>query len=90
MTELATLLPPLMFVALALLLLSGMPVAFGLAACGLGFAMVGIELGVLPAALMQALPLRIFGIVTNEALLAIPFFTLMGSGSPWGQQSFVQ
>ena len=78
MTELATLLPPLMFVALALLLLSGMPVAFGLAACGLGFAMVGIELGVLPAALMQALPLRIFGIVTNEALLAIPFFTLMG------------
>ncbi|MEO8804819.1 MAG: TRAP transporter large permease subunit [Burkholderiaceae bacterium] len=71
-------LPALMFVALALVLLSGVPVVFGLAACGLVFAALGIQLGVMPAALLQALPLRLFGIMTNELLLAIPFFTLMG------------
>ncbi|MEG2999466.1 MAG: TRAP transporter large permease subunit [Comamonas sp.] len=59
-------------------LLIGFPVAFSLGACGLFFAVVGIELGVLPEALMQALPLRIYGIMQNETLLAIPFFTLMG------------
>jgi GntP family gluconate:H+ symporter len=53
-------------------------VAFSLGACGLFFGFVGIELNVLPASLMQALPLRIFGIMKNDTLLAIPFFTLMG------------
>ncbi len=71
-------LPALMFVALAVVLLSGVPVVFGLAACGLVFAALGIQLGVMPAALLQALPLRLIGIMTNELLLAIPFFTLMG------------
>ena len=42
------------------------------------FAFIGIELNVLPEALLQALPLRIYGIMQNETLLAIPFFTLMG------------
>ncbi len=71
-------LAPIMFLGLIVFLLMGFPVAFSLGACGLFFGFVGIELGVLPESLMQALPLRIFGIMQNETLLAIPFFTLMG------------
>ncbi len=71
-------LAPIMFIGLMVFLLLGFPVAFSLGACGLFFGFVGIELGVLPQALMQALPLRIFGIMQNDTLLAIPFFTLMG------------
>jgi GntP family gluconate:H+ symporter len=56
----------------------GFPVAFSLGACGLFFGFIGIELGLLPESLLQALPLRIFGIMQNDTLLAIPFFTLMG------------
>jgi len=69
---------PLMFLGLFTLLLTGFPVAFGLAACGLGFGWIGIEAGIFPAAMFQALPLRIFGIMQNDTLLAIPFFTFMG------------
>jgi len=69
---------PIMFSALIVFLLFGFPVAFGLAACGMFFGFVGIELGILPASLFQALPLRIFGIMGNDTLLAIPFFTFMG------------
>jgi GntP family gluconate:H+ symporter len=69
---------PIMFAGLICFLLVGFPVAFSLGACGLFFGFVGVELGVLPEALLQALPLRIFGIMQNDTLLAIPFFTLMG------------
>ncbi|HPO20817.1 MAG TPA: TRAP transporter large permease subunit, partial [Rubrivivax sp.] len=70
---------PIMFGGLVVFLLVGVPVAFSLAACGLLFGFVGIELGVPGMAqLMQALPLRIFGIMQNDTLLAIPFFTFMG------------
>ena len=69
---------PIMFGGLIAFLLLGFPVAFSLGACGLFFGFLGIELGILPPALMQALPLRIFGIITNDTMLAIPFFTLMG------------
>ncbi|MEP6557424.1 MAG: TRAP transporter large permease subunit, partial [Burkholderiales bacterium] len=69
---------PIMFAGLICFLLFGFPVAFSLGACGLFFAFIGIELGLLPEALMQALPLRLFGIMQNDTLLAIPFFTLMG------------
>ncbi|HET9644895.1 MAG TPA: TRAP transporter large permease subunit, partial [Burkholderiaceae bacterium] len=69
---------PIMFVGLIVFLLMGFSVAFSLAACGLFFGYLGVELGLLPASLMQALPLRIFGIMQNDTLLAIPFFTLMG------------
>lgn len=69
---------PIMFAGLIIFLLFGFPVAFSLGACGLFFGFVGIELGLLPQALMQALPLRLFGIMQNDTLLAIPFFTLMG------------
>ncbi|MGQ3076337.1 MAG: TRAP transporter large permease subunit, partial [Ferrovibrionaceae bacterium] len=76
---------PLMFAGLFLMLLSGIPVAFGLAATGLLFGWLGMTLtGLHPevlsigASLFQALPLRVFGIMQNDTLLAIPFFTLMG------------
>jgi TRAP-type mannitol/chloroaromatic compound transport system permease large subunit len=70
---------PIMFGGLIVFLLMGFSVAFSLAACGLLFGLIGIEIGVPGmASLMQALPLRLFGIMQNETLLAIPFFTFMG------------
>ncbi|MBY0463664.1 MAG: TRAP transporter large permease subunit, partial [Burkholderiales bacterium] len=69
---------PFMFVTLLAFLLSGFPVAFALAATGLFSGLVGMELGLFPSNLFQALPLRVFGIMQNDTLLAIPFFTLMG------------
>ncbi len=69
---------PLLFAGLLFFLLTGFPVAFSLAATGLLFGFLGMEAGLFPAALFQALPLRIFGIMSNDTLLAIPFFTLMG------------
>ncbi|MBS4016831.1 MAG: TRAP transporter large permease subunit [Dechloromonas sp.] len=69
---------PLMFVGLILFLISGFPVAFALAATGLLFGTIGMEAGLFPSTLFQALPLRLFGIMQNDTLLAIPFFTLMG------------
>ena len=75
---LTTNMAPIMFGSLIVFLLFGYSVAFSLAACGLFFGFVGIELGMLPASLMQALPLRMFGIMQNDTLLAIPFFTFMG------------
>ena len=72
------LMAPLMFAGLAVFLLLGYPVAFALAANGLLFAFIGIELGMLQPVLLQALPQRLFGIMSNQVLLAIPFFTFMG------------
>ncbi|MEX1166434.1 MAG: TRAP transporter large permease subunit [Hydrogenophaga sp.] len=69
---------PVMFVGLIAFLLIGFPVAFSLAATGLFFGLIGMELELFPSNLFQALPLRIFGIMQNDTLLAIPFFTLMG------------
>ena len=72
------LLAPLMFVALVLFLLLGYPVAFALAANGLLFSLLGIALGLFDFTFMQALPERVYGILSNATLLAIPFFTFMG------------
>ncbi len=69
---------PLLFCGLFFFLLTGIPVAFGLAATGLLFGFIGMEVGLFPQTLFQALPLRVFGIMKNETLLAIPFFTFMG------------
>ena len=69
---------PLMFGSLVLFMLFGYPVAFALAANGIVFGLIGIELGMLTPALFQALPDRIFGVMSNDTLLAIPFFTFMG------------
>ena len=78
MAWLAQNLAPLMFLGLVFFLLYGFPVAFALGASGLFFGLIGIELGLLSPVFFQALPLRIFGIIQNETLLAVPFFTLMG------------
>jgi len=69
---------PVMFAGLVFFLLLGFPVAFSLAACGLFFGLIGIELNLLPESLFQAFPLRIIGIMKNDTLLAVPFFTFMG------------
>ena len=69
---------PLMFGGLLAFLLTGIPVAFGLAATGLVFGFLGMEVGLFGSTMFQALPLRIFGIMQNDTLLAIPFFTFMG------------
>jgi TRAP-type mannitol/chloroaromatic compound transport system permease large subunit len=69
---------PIMFAALVVLLLLGYPVAFALAANGLIFGIIGIELGLFRPDFLQALPERIYGIMNNDVLLAVPFFTFMG------------
>jgi tripartite ATP-independent transporter DctM subunit len=71
--------PPAMFAALVAVFLFGFPVAFSLMALGLFFGSLGIVFGHFDPAFLQALPLRIFGIVSNELLLAVPFFTFMGA-----------
>lgn len=71
-------LAPIMFINLIGFLLLGFPVAFTLAATGILYGLVAIEFNLMQPALFQALPQRIFGIVANDTLLAIPFFTLMG------------
>ncbi len=69
---------PLMFAALVIVLLLGYPVSFALGAVGIGFGLIGIQLGLLQPTLLQALPERIWGVMSNETLLAVPFFTFMG------------
>ena len=70
---------PLMFGGLVVFMLIGFPVTFSLAAVGLFFGFIAIESGYFQFAFMQALPERVFGIISNDTLLAIPFFTLMGA-----------
>ena len=69
---------PIMFAGLICFLLLGFPVAFSLGACGLAFGVLGIELGIFPATIMEWLPQRLIGIMANDTLLAVPFFTFMG------------
>src|SRR5258707_6446821 len=69
---------PIMFASLVVFLLVGYPAAFALAANGLIFALIGIELGLFRPDFLQALPERVYGVMNNETLLAIPFFTFMG------------
>src|SRR5487761_2778164 len=69
---------PIMFGALVVILLLGYPAAFSLGAVGLIFALIGIELGQFQPDFLQALPDRVYGVMGNDTLLAIPFFTFMG------------
>ncbi|HEY5305790.1 MAG TPA: TRAP transporter large permease subunit [Pseudolabrys sp.] len=69
---------PIMFGALVFFLLLGYPAAFSLGAVGLIFALIGIELGLFVPDFLQALPERVYGVMSNDTLLAIPFFTFMG------------
>src|SRR4030081_2169735 len=69
---------PIMFASLVIILLLGYPAAFSLGAVGLIYALVGIELGQFQPDFLQALPERVYGVMNNDVLLAIPFFTFMG------------
>ena len=76
---------PIMFASLIVFLLLGYPVAFSLAANGLLFFFIGVELAPLSGGsisldwpLLNTLPNRFWGVLANETLLAIPFFTFMG------------
>ena len=69
---------PLMFGALIVFLLIGYPVAFALAANGIFFGLIGVALGMLEPSLLHALPQRIWAVMANDTLLAVPFFTFMG------------
>ncbi|PWC67829.1 TRAP transporter large permease subunit [Azospirillum sp. TSH58] len=69
---------PIMFATLVGMLLLGYPVAFALAANGLLFGLIGIEIGLFRPDLFQALLERVYGTMNNDVLLAVPFFTFMG------------
>ncbi|MDO5288649.1 MAG: TRAP transporter large permease subunit [Pseudomonadota bacterium] len=69
---------PIMFAGLICFLILGFPVAFSLGACGLFFGFLGIELGIFPSTVLAWLPQRLIGIMANDTLLAVPFFTFMG------------
>jgi tripartite ATP-independent transporter DctM subunit len=70
---------PIMFGSLVVFLLLGYPAAFSLAATGLTFALIGIEVThQFQPDFLQALPERVYGVMSNDTLLAIPFFTYMG------------
>ncbi|HZY53697.1 MAG TPA: TRAP transporter large permease subunit, partial [Reyranella sp.] len=72
--------PPLMFAGLVVFMIIGYPVAFSLAAVGFFFGFLSIDFGYFTLPFMQAIPGRVFGsILSNELLLAIPFFTFMGA-----------
>jgi len=71
-------LAPIMFASLIVVLLLGYPAAFSLAFVGLFYALVGIGLGQFQPDFLQALPDRVYGVMSNDTLLAIPFFTFMG------------
>jgi tripartite ATP-independent transporter DctM subunit len=70
---------PLMFVSAFALIFTGFPVAFALGGSALGFAAIGVGVGAFDWALLNALPARIFGIMGNYVLLAVPFFIFMGT-----------
>jgi len=69
---------PIMFGSLVVFLLLGYPAAFSLGAVGLIYALAGIDLGLFAPDFLQALPERVYGVMNNDTLLAIPFFTFMG------------
>ena len=73
------LLGPLMFVVAFLLIFSGYPVAFSLGGTALIFTFIGVEMGFFDWQLMYAFPERIFGVMSNYVLLAVPFFIFMGT-----------
>ncbi len=68
----------LLFGAVILVLLAGYPVAFTLAGTALAFALIGGLMGAFDAAFLDAMPSRVFGIMSNETLVAVPLFVFMG------------
>ena len=70
---------PLMFAGLVLFMVIGYPAAFSLAAVGLFFGLIGIKLGLIVPDYLGNLTYQLFSVLSNDLLLAIPFFTLMGA-----------
>jgi len=68
----------LLFAAVVILLLAGFPVAFSLGGTALMFAVFGVLAGGFQPAFLAALPSRVFGIMSNEMLIAVPLFVFMG------------
>ena len=66
---------PIIFISMVIFLLVGFPVAFALAANGVVFGLLGIELGLFEPSVFQAMPDRISGVMSNDTMLAVPFFT---------------
>lgn len=73
------LMPLFMFLVAGLILMTGYPVAFALAGTALIFSLIGIFTGGFDASFLEAMPSRLFGIMTNETLVAVPLFVFMGS-----------
>ena len=73
-----TMLAPLMFIGVFAMIFLGYPVAFALGGTSLIFAFIGISMGLFDWVLLYALPQRIFGVMSNLVLVAIPFFIFMG------------
>jgi len=67
-----------MFLAVFVVLLSGYPVAFVLSGTALLFALLGLQMDTFDADFLAALPNRLFGIMNNETLIAVPLFVFMG------------
>ncbi|MCG8426396.1 MAG: TRAP transporter large permease subunit [Chromatiales bacterium] len=74
----AEFMPLILFVSVFAVLLSGYPVAFALAGTGLIFSVIGIATGTFDSAFLEAIPNRLYGIMTNETLIAVPLFVFMG------------
>src|ERR1700710_1156070 len=72
-------LAPLMFGGMVLFMLVGYPAAFCLAATGLFFGFIGIQYGLIGSDFLGNLTYQLYGIISNDLLLAIPFFPLMGA-----------
>src|ERR1700687_3261768 len=79
MTFIGENLAPLMFAGMIFFMLIGYPAAFSLAATGLFFGFLGIEYGLIRPDFLGNLTYQLFGIISNDLLLAIPFFTFMGA-----------
>ncbi len=71
--------PALMFGGMVFFMLIGYPAAFSLAATGLFFGFIGIEMGLIRPEFLGNLTYQLYGIISNDLLLAIPFFTFMGA-----------
>ena len=70
--------PLLLFASVVIVLMAGFPVAFTLGGVALIFAAIGVLTGTFTEALLSGLPNRIFGIMSNETLVAVPLFVFMG------------
>src|SRR4029079_2996677 len=69
---------PIMFASLIVFLVIGYPAAFTLTFIGIGFGLLGIQLGMFTPKLFHEMPDRVMTVISNDSLLAIPFFTFMG------------